>query len=740
MDRDIQKIGQVTLDYSYYSGEDLYSEGASEDALLEIVKNHTESEYNRVIGEEMSWSTLYHLSHLRGNIVDFLPIHKDQNVLEIGAGCGAITGTVSKKAGHVTCVELSRKRSEINAWRNRKRSNIEILVGNFQEIEPHLSKQYDYILLIGVLEYAVSYIKDEDPFLKMLLLLKRHLAHGGQIVVAIENKYGMKYFAGCREDHTGRYFDGIEGYPNGSVAKTFSKAALTKLVRQAGYEYTFMYPYPDYKLPITIYSDERLPSRGDFHDNMRNFDGERLTAFNESAALDEALRDGYFPFFSNSYLVILQKEGRLESMFARHPIYSKHSNERSPHFQIRTDVEVDGNHRSVVVKYPLTDEAVSHLERMEAAYRELSEELKDSSFSPNSCKAIYSHDGRLTCLEFEFLVGKTMSDGLDSLINAGRPEECINAIVSFARALRNLVSRDFWATQEFADVFGVTGVPGEHKSLMLTDVDMLFDNLIYNKCWNIIDYEWTFDFPIPVDFVIYRSVEYYMDSLCGESLNKEELYRELGITEEERKAYHIMELSFQKYIAGDHISLKGMYSIFGGNNVMLEETMNLSRRLGRPANIWAYFDYGKDFQTDSAVMINAERDTEDKITIDFDMPEDAVGIRIDPSDYPCMVQIIKVSLNGIPSGECMVNGTVIARQVVLFDTADGQIRLLHTPKGAHLHMEYYIASHSERFWKPLAFEFAIPRKNEGSYLNRLIYGTRDEFIKMRLDPEGPEEG
>ena len=37
-----EKIGNVTLDYEYYPGEDLYSDGPLEEELLEIAKNYQE--------------------------------------------------------------------------------------------------------------------------------------------------------------------------------------------------------------------------------------------------------------------------------------------------------------------------------------------------------------------------------------------------------------------------------------------------------------------------------------------------------------------------------------------------------------------------------------------------------------------------------------------------------------------------------------------------------------------------
>ena len=50
-----EKIGNVTLDYEYYPGEDLYSDGPVEEELLEIAKNYQEKELNQLIYERNSW-------------------------------------------------------------------------------------------------------------------------------------------------------------------------------------------------------------------------------------------------------------------------------------------------------------------------------------------------------------------------------------------------------------------------------------------------------------------------------------------------------------------------------------------------------------------------------------------------------------------------------------------------------------------------------------------------------------
>ena len=68
-------------------------------------------------------------------------------------------------------------------------------------------------LFIGVFEYAACYTDNENPFSYMLQLVERHLAPGGKIIIAIENRLGLKYWAGCAEDHVGRFFEDSKAIP-----------------------------------------------------------------------------------------------------------------------------------------------------------------------------------------------------------------------------------------------------------------------------------------------------------------------------------------------------------------------------------------------------------------------------------------------------------------------------------------------------------------------------------------------
>lgn len=306
----IDRVGNVTLDYTYYAGRDLYSDGEIEDELLDIVKNNSEDCFEDIIVERKSWPIMYHLSNVRSNIVDWIGITKEDSVLEVGAGCGAITGKLADMAKNVTCIELSQKRSLINAYRNINRDNINILLGNFENIEKNITEKYDYITLIGVFEYGELYIDDKQPYNTFLKKIKKHLKENGKIVIAIENKLGLKYWAGCKEDHVGKYFEGIEDYVNTKGVRTFSKNELEEMFKEIGMDkYEFYYPYPDYKLPKLIYSDNYLPKVGELNNNLWNFDNERIISFDETKVYNMIIKEKMFPIYSNSYLIILENGG-----------------------------------------------------------------------------------------------------------------------------------------------------------------------------------------------------------------------------------------------------------------------------------------------------------------------------------------------------------------------------------------------------------------------------------------------
>lgn len=707
----IERVGKVVLDLSDYTGDDLYSEGSTEDELLEAVRSHEAKEYNRLIADVRKWGFLYHLSDFRGNIVDFLPIEKTDTVLEVGAGCGAVTGTLAEKAGRVICIDLSHKRSLINAERNRERDNVEIRVGNFQDVEKGLEEKYDYITLIGAFEYAGSYIEAPDPYGEFLRILAKHLKDGGSLVIAIENKYGLKYFAGCREDHTGKFYDGIEGYPDQHAVRTFSAKGLRRLAEAASLTPCFYYPYPDYKLPVTVYSDERLPSLGELNDNVCNFDTDRFVAFHEGAAFDELIREGSFPDFSNSFLVVLKKDDHRKGGFdQRRTVYSKHSIERDARFQVRTDLEISEQGERVIVKHPFSRAALPHLENMARAGAKLASLFSGTKFLVNRVKRINDGEGALRRLEFEFLEGPTLMDELLTCQAENRTDDALMVLKSFCdtlRALRDLIP--FERTPRFTEIFGEITVPERSYCMPVTNADLIFSNLISNGGWNMIDYEWTFDFPIPLDFVIYRAVFYLVQELPEGCFDGVDLFGAAGLTAGECEIYRLMEHSFQCYIKGGRFTLPELYSIMGRDSFTLGAASRQASLLFRPAHVKLYYDRGSGFSEWDSYGMDAGRDDDGTIRLKVLLPEDVKALRLDPVESRCMVKVRRLAAGG-RALEAEANGEVCGKNTVLFDTEDPQILIPEVEPGTLFEAEYKICMIDRELFSDLAGRLAEAQK------------------------------
>lgn len=255
-----------TLNLKWYRDNDLYSDGPVEDLVIKIIAENEPEKYTEAILKNMNWPVYYYLTHLRKNILNWYPFEKSGSVLEIGCGMGAITNMLCEKCHDVTAVELSKRRATATLLRCREKENLEIIVGNLNDIQ--FEKKFDYITLIGVLEYQGTFTDTENPYLDFLVGIKKLLKPDGKLLVAIENKYGLKYWCGAGEDHTGIPFEGMNQYTiSNSVAKTFARKELEDLIKSSGFAHTFFYyPMPDYKLPTVVYSQDRLPE----DDNMHN--------------------------------------------------------------------------------------------------------------------------------------------------------------------------------------------------------------------------------------------------------------------------------------------------------------------------------------------------------------------------------------------------------------------------------------------------------------------------------------
>ncbi len=648
----ISRIGKIKLNLKHYPGEDLYCDGAIEDELLEIARDYSTVEFQRIIEEKKSWPVLYHLSALRENIVEWLPIDKKMKVLEIGAGCGAITGALAAKAGEVTCIDLSKKRSMINAYRHVDCDNVMIHVGNFQDVEPDLPCDYDYICLIGVFEYAQAYIQSETPYEDFLNIIKKHVKPQGHIVIAIENKFGLKYWAGCKEDHLGTYFSGLEDYPDGGVVRTFTKDGLLAIARKCGCEETSMYyPYPDYKFPTSIYSDAYLPKVGELSSNLRNFDRERLQLFDEKKVFDSIIRENQFPLFSNSYMLVLGPKLPIE--------YVKYSNDRADAFRIKTILKEDTAGKRIE-KHPLSDAAQNHIRKTYEAYAKLDERYRGGELSINRCKLEQSgQEGAY--LSLEYLTGTSLTELLDEKLESGDWK-------GFQALFEEYVRKISYREEE-----------------PVADYDLIFANILVSadNTWNVIDYEWTFNRPIETKEIAFRAVYcYLLENEKRNKLNLDLITEKLGITQVDMEQYRKQEMDFQKYVTGKCKSMAEIREDIGYPVYTVEAFIEGQLAAVKKDRVQIYEDTGKEFREEQSFFLEendeqVQRMADGSMELNVPVAGGRSALRIDPcSDY-CIVSIKQLLWNGEAVAwkgkQVQTNGTKVGRQTYVFATKDPNI-------------------------------------------------------------------
>lgn len=650
-------IGKVKLDLTHYPGEDYYCDGEVEDEILDIARNYSAVEYQRIIEERRSWPVLYHLSPLRENIVEWLPITKEMKVLEVGSGCGAITGALARKAGQVTCVELSGKRSRINAYRHMDADNVTIHVGNFQDIEPDLPWDYDYICLIGVFEYAQAYIQSEKPYESFLNIIKKHVKPEGHIAIAIENKFGLKYWAGCQEDHLGTYFAGLENYPEGGVVRTFTREGLLETAENCGFTQTQMYyPYPDYKFMTSLYSDRRLPQVGELSLNLRNFDRERLLLFDEKKVFDTIIQEKQFPLFSNSYMLLLGPALEEE--------YVKYSNDRKQEFCIKT-VQKEGTEGRIIEKHPLSEMAWQHIERTAEGAKKLTQRYEGSGLSINRCSLNRTEEGA-PFLRLEYLNGVRLEELLDDCLER-------NDVDGFHRLFDVYLNR--------------ISCGAEAK---IADYDLIFANIIIpgeiDNEWNVIDYEWSFERSIETKEIAFRAIYcYLLENEKRNKLNLDLIMEKLDITQSVAEQYRRQEMTFQQYVTGKHMSMPQIREAIGYPVYTVEDFRLAQKQPDGSGRIQIYEDTGRGFLEEQSFFL--EEDAGEQVWVDeagITQLEVVIAggrsaLRIDPCSDFCLVWIERIQWNGteiaLKSRQIKCNGCKAGENIYVFPTKDPNITL-----------------------------------------------------------------
>lgn len=271
-------------------------------------------------------------------------------------------------------------------------------------------------------------------------------------------------------------------------------------------------------------------------------------------------------------------------------IYSKYSNERASRFCIRTDIVIDDAGEKKVYKRALTPEGRMHIAQIVLSCKQLNEAYRESDIMFCPC-TMEKKDGEAEIAAFPFLQGTSLQDVLTETVSAGNDElvehilrECIRRIGEGGGEI------PFSVTEEFEAVFGavqqellVKAGKNARISARISDVDMILSNFFVDgddviapeEKWQVIDYEWTFDFPIPKGFLIYRALYFaYYQVLYHTDWSIHRLLAMADITEDEVTLYQGMEEQFQKYLGAGALPVRNMQRAMGTRIVSIEKLLH----------------------------------------------------------------------------------------------------------------------------------------------------------------------
>lgn len=258
-------------------------------------------------------------------------------------------------------------------------------------------------------------------------------------------------------------------------------------------------------------------------------------------------------------------------------IYTKYNKLRRPEFRISTMIcEKDG--KRFVIKKALTQEAKV---QMKAIYEN---SLRIGAIYPQLSILIPKYEENQ--VTFDYLTGQNLEQSLlEQLTDFEQIKKSITAGLDLVTSVADKYHTSFKVTDEYLRVFGDSAAEEGLPAATVTNIDVLFDNIIIKDGKYIcLDCEWVFDFPVPVDFIKYRCLFYFYqkyEAYLKKHADLTEFMGCFGITEEHKDIFMEMERNFQMYVTGKDFLHDYVYKYEKANQTMDEAFMNRKEAEGR---------------------------------------------------------------------------------------------------------------------------------------------------------------
>ena len=269
-------------------------------------------------------------------------------------------------------------------------------------------KQYDYVILEGILEYAYEMFDGNNPKEQLIEYAKKHLKPSGKLLIITDNKMGI-------ED--------ISKIPNENK-KMSNRKDIEKLLEKTNLKYNkFYYILPNSKATNVVFTDEFLPNHETIERNIIFYDkAETPIKLQNDIYLKVLEQDvNLFKVFANTYFV----ECSMQEFEDNEIKFVSFSNIRKPKYRIKTIIKGDK-----VYKTAENEEALQHIENVKKNIDELND-LK--------IKILENYKNDTIVSEYQ-KDRQTLDNIIMTKIHDKKKEEAVDLIKKFLKEIKEKLS------------------------------------------------------------------------------------------------------------------------------------------------------------------------------------------------------------------------------------------------------------------------------------------------------------
>ncbi len=477
----------MKLNLDYYSEEkDKKPISEEYEEVLEKVVSCTTQDFSKTLDSHAKIKNILALSDIRENILNWYNFKDDATILELNANYGEITGLLCNRAKRVVSIEESKKYADIICKRHENKENLELIVGNFLQID--LQEEFDYIVIVGIVENLEKTIE----------YASNHLKENGTILLAVNNKFGVRAWITTKE--------GEKVIDNNKNA--ISREQLEKILENKHYRY--YYPLPNYKLPNIIYSENCMPTISNIYRDLTYKD--ESVNFKELDTYYEIVRNNpeNFRIFANSFLLEISNKEIPENNIK----FIAYSNMRKDEYRIKTIVE-----DKEVYKTNVNEKSIKHIQKVKKNV-ELMNKLGIATLDSYNEDIIIS----------KRVSAETLEEQLIRTFKEQGKEKFLEKIKEY----REFLKQKLEVTNEIdKNIFTKYRIKDEEIEIeKLTFAKYGLWDLIFQNCF-VIDNEYYFydqewcEENVPIEYILYRAIIYFNES--KKYITDEEIFKYLDI-------------------------------------------------------------------------------------------------------------------------------------------------------------------------------------------------------------------